>query len=172
LAASSGQVGQLGLLALEASEFMWASEAWRLIGRRLFDLKAYVTSRSTWERLCLLNPMDNEANLILGTIYQRTGNVNASDQALKRVLDNRQAGSANRAEALSLLGRNTKDRWRASWLEFRGEAAPTQALKSPYLQQTYERYNPILIGTSPSKLRCSGGSMYESYFRVPGATPC
>jgi hypothetical protein len=80
LASKKGQIGILGLLGLEAGEFSWASEALRLVGRA----QAFVGARATWEAVSRLDPLDVEANLLLGTIYQRLLDLDASDQALQR----------------------------------------------------------------------------------------
>ena len=74
-----------------------------------------MTPRVCWEELYKLNPMEPEANQRLGTIYQRLGDLDASDQALHRVLSNKKVTRPERAEALSLIARNIKDRWRSSW---------------------------------------------------------
>ncbi len=140
LASKAGQVGKLGLLGLEARDFSWASEGLRLVGREQFNLKAHTAARTTWESVCQLDPSDIEANLTLATVYQRLCDLNASDQVLQRVLRNQQATSSNRAEALSLLARNIKDRWHQAWDEFDGERLRRQALQSPYLLQAFEKY--------------------------------
>jgi hypothetical protein len=47
LAFKSRRRGLLGLLAMEAKEFFWASEGLRLIGRAQFNLKAYREAKAT-----------------------------------------------------------------------------------------------------------------------------
>jgi hypothetical protein len=140
LASKAGQIGLLALLGLEASDFPWAPEGLRIVGREQFNRKAYTGAKITWEVLCRLDPLHIEANQRLGTVYQRMGDLNASDQALQRVLSNKQALPSDRAEALSLLGRNIKERWRLSWDQLTGEQRARQALRSPYLLQAYEKY--------------------------------
>jgi hypothetical protein len=140
LASKKGQIGILGLLGLEASEFPWAAEGLRLVGRAQFSWKAYAGARVTWEALSRLDPLDVEANLLLGTIYQRLLDLDASDQALQRVSNNKQAARADRAEAFSLLGRNIKDRWKAGWQQLEGEQRSRQALRSPSLFQALDKY--------------------------------
>ncbi len=140
LASARSQLGLLGLLALEARDFFWASEGLRLVGRAQFDLKAYRTAKQTWEELYTLNPQDSEANLRLGTINQRLGDLDASEQALLRVVNSKSASHAELAEAYSLLGRNIKDRWRSSWQALTGAAAARKALESPELLQAYQKY--------------------------------
>ncbi len=140
LASRNGQLGLLGLLAEEARSLPWGSEGLRAVGRAQFGARAHAGARVTWEALVALDPLDVEANQRLATIYQRLGDLNASDQALQRVLGHPRATPAHRAEALSLLGRNIKDRWRAAWATLQGEQAARQALRSPYLLRAFETY--------------------------------
>jgi hypothetical protein len=140
LASKTKQLGLLGLLAMEARDFFWASEGLRLVGRAQFDLKAHREGKETWEELYKLNPLEPEANQRLGTIYQRLGNLDASDQALQRVLSNKRVAPLERAEALSLIGRNIKDRWRSSWGGLAGDQAASVAFESPELLKSYEKY--------------------------------
>lgn len=134
------QVGLLGLLAMEARDFFWASEGLRLVARAQFDLKAYREAQAIWEELCKLNPTEAEANQRLGTIYQRLGDLDASDLALHRVLSNTNVKRPDRAEAMSLIGRNIKDRWRSSWTRLSGQEAAIKALESPELLKAYAQY--------------------------------
>jgi hypothetical protein len=140
LAAKSGQLGMLGLLANETAGFFWASEGLRLVGRSLISLKAFAKAREVWEALYKLNPDDVEANQRLGTIYQRLTDIDASDQALQRVLALKTATPGDRAEALSLLARNIKDRWRSAWGKVPPEQAAAKALGSPELMRAYDKY--------------------------------
>jgi tetratricopeptide (TPR) repeat protein len=140
LAFKAKQLGMLGVLASEARDFFWASEGLRLVARAQFDLKAHRQAKETWEELSRLNPSEVEANQRLGTCYERIGDLDASDLALKHVLENKRATSADRAEALSLMARNVKDRWRESWRGLEGEAAATKALQSAQLLEAYNLY--------------------------------
>jgi len=140
LAFKAKRVGLLGLLAAEARGFFWASEGVRIVARAQFNLKAHRDAKESWEFLQKLNPLEPEANQRLGTIYQRLGDLDASDQALKRVLDNKNVSRPDRAEAFSLFARNIKDRWRTSWKNLPSDAAPAAALKSPKLFESYETY--------------------------------
>jgi hypothetical protein len=140
LALKARRRGLLGLLGMEAKGFFWASEGLRLIGRSQFDIKAFKEARVTWEELHKLNPNEPEANQRLGTIYQRLGDLDASDQALQKVASSKTAARADRAEALSLIARNIKDRWRAAWRGSPPEKAPAAALASADLLKSYEKY--------------------------------
>jgi hypothetical protein len=115
LAASKGQGGKLGLLAREAGRFLWEQEGRRLVGRCQFRGKFLVSARETWESVTRQEPLDPEANLILGTIHQRLEDLAQSDQCLQRVLENPAARKEDRAEALALRGRNQKAMGRALW---------------------------------------------------------
>ena len=140
LAFKTKRVGLLSLLAMEAQDFFWASEGLRLVGRAQFNLKVFREARASWEALYKLNPHEPEANQRLGTIYQRLGDLEASDQALQRVLDNKDVAGAERAEAMSLMARNIKDRWRSSWQGLPPDQAGAAALKSADLLKASERY--------------------------------
>jgi len=115
LAASKGQGGKLGLLAREAGRFLWEQEGRRLVGRRQFRGKFLVSARETWESVTRQEPLDPEANLILGSVHQRLGDLTQSDQCLQRVLENPVVRKEDRAEALALRGRNQKAMGRALW---------------------------------------------------------
>ncbi len=140
LALKRQQMGMLALLAMEAEDFFWASEGLRLVGRAQFDLKAHRVAKETWEKLYRLNPQESEANQRLGTIYQRLGDLDSSDQALLRVTNGKTASNVERAEAFSLLGRNIKERWHSSWMTLSGGQAARKALQSPELLQAYQKY--------------------------------
>lgn len=140
LASKRKQMGLLGLLALEAEQFFWASEGLRLVARAQFDLRSYRAAKETWEKLYKLNPNESETNERLGTIYQRFGDLDSSDQALLRVINSKTASHADRAESFSLLGRNIKERWRSSWISAAANQAQRKAVQSPLLLQAYEKY--------------------------------
>ena len=92
----ASQCGDLRLLAFEAQSFEWRLEGLRLIGEAQFSLKAYPGARATYEALRKDVPDDLDANLKLGTIYQKLATDNPqeididllarSDQAIERTL--------------------------------------------------------------------------------------
>ena len=138
LAASKSQGGKLGLLGREAGRFLWETEGRRLVGRCQFSGGFALAGRETWERIRAIEPFDFEANLLLGTIYQRLDDLAQADQCLQRVVDNAQAPQAKRAEALALQARNLKARARAA---FGGkETAAREALRSGLLLQARDHY--------------------------------
>ena len=114
-AAANRQAGDLELLGAEARGLEWESEGLRVVGRAQFRLKAFKGARATWEAVRKFDPKDREANTLLGTIYQRLGDLTRSDQALRRVLERKDVASYDRAEVHSLLGRNAKVQWKADW---------------------------------------------------------
>src|SRR6185295_15268804 len=109
------ELGDLELLAAEARGFEWEIEGLRLVGRAQFNLKAFEGARATWEAVRKQDQVDEEANTLLGTIYQRLGDLTSSDQALKRVLGRTGLDKEGRVEARSLLGRNAKSHWTDEW---------------------------------------------------------
>lgn len=139
-AAAAKDTAHLGLLAAEAAGFTWEVEGWRRIGRMLFNNSAWPAARQTLERIRAVDPDDLEANLWLGTVYQRLGNLVLSDQALDRVLHNPAATRRNLSEAWALHGSNDKLRWVESWATLDAERRGEAALASPYLLSAFESY--------------------------------
>jgi hypothetical protein len=140
-AAAAGQAGDLSLLAEEASSFEWAITGLRLVGNTLFEMGRMELSRLVWERVRERNSHDLEANLLLGTIYQRLGDLVRSDQALERALSSPKIGQEKRAEAHALRGRNAKQRWQDGWTAAPADAQRTEALRSKYLEASYQEYS-------------------------------
>ena len=120
-------------------------EGLRAVGRALFRKKAYGHARDTWEAVRDSDPNDIEANLSLGTIYQRLNEPVESNMALQRVLNDESTTEKERAEAHSLIGSNLKGKWKAEWIDLpTGQRQPT-ALRSPFLEQSYEEYKKGFI---------------------------
>jgi len=144
-AARRKQRGKLALLGQEAKGAPWESEGLRLVGREQFNAKYHEAAIVTLEDLRALAPQDFEANLLLGTCYQRAGDLTESDLALARVVDRSEIRAGDAAEAWSLIGRNLKTRWRAEYCGAGAEPSPLPALRqrafeSPFLMQSYEAY--------------------------------
>jgi hypothetical protein len=108
LAASEAQGGKLGLFGSETRHLLWEMGGRRLVGRRQFAGEFFVPARLTWELIKQVYPLDLEANLMLGTIYQRLGTLVLSDQCLECVLKNPLSSVNDRTEALTLRARNAK----------------------------------------------------------------
>src|SRR5215217_7977183 len=135
------ELGDLELLAAEARGFEWEIEGLRLVGRAQFNLRAFEGARATWEAVRKQDPLDVEANTLLGTIYQRLGDLTSSDQALKRVLSRTSLDKKGRAEVGALLGSNAKSHWTNEWRQ--ATTLPDRqrrALVSPYLDESFEAY--------------------------------
>ena len=77
---------------------------------------------------------------MLGTIYERLGDLVRSTEALDRALKNKAIKQNERAEAYSLLARNFKTRWRNEWEGKPPEERAATALRSPHLQESFENY--------------------------------
>jgi tetratricopeptide (TPR) repeat protein len=141
-AAVDHRPGDLRLLASEVQkDFEWGIVGLRVIGRAQFKLKAFEGAKETWEAVRKNDPDDLEANLLLGTIYERLGDLTRSTQALERALDNADIEKNDRAEASSLLARNAKTRWRGEWKDASADERCAKALRSPRLKDAYENYS-------------------------------
>ena len=139
-AAAGSRAGDLALLSYEVRGFEWETSGWRAVGTAQFDLKALAGARETWEAVRKLDPNDLEANIRLGTIYERLGDLVRSTQALERALANKEIMQNDRAEAYSLLARNFKTRWRTDWENEPPDQRAATALRSPHLRDSYENY--------------------------------
>jgi len=141
LALTQKRIGDLGLLAYEVRGFEWEIKGLRTIGRGRFSLKDFQGARATWESIRKTEPDDLEANLLLGTIYERLGDLVSSTQALTRALSNKDIKQSDRAEAYSLLARNAKTRWRQSWSSTPPDERRVQALRSAHLHDSIGDYS-------------------------------
>ncbi|HYH84120.1 MAG TPA: tetratricopeptide repeat-containing protein [Pyrinomonadaceae bacterium] len=139
-AVADRRAGDLALLSYEVNGFEWEMRGWRAVGGAQFDIKALVGAKETWEAIRKIEPNDLEANIRLGTVYERLGDLTRSTQALERALANRDIKQSERAEAYSLLARNSKTRWREEWEAAAPEERAATALRSPHLQDSFENY--------------------------------
>jgi tetratricopeptide (TPR) repeat protein len=134
------RTGDLALLSYEVKGFEWGQNGWRTVGRAQFDLKSYASAKVTWESIRKEEPTDLESNILLGTIYERLGDLTRSTQALDRAIHNNAIESSQRAEVYALLGRNAKTSWRDQWVNDPPESRVTTAFRSPYLRDSFENY--------------------------------
>lgn len=139
------QWGDLKLLQTEVRGFQWATEGLRIVGRAQIRKKAYDDARVTWEAVRQNDLHDKEANIWLATVYQRLGDLTASNITIQRVLENLATTQEERAEAHSLMGRNLKEKWKADWMNVSAEQRQAAALRSPFLKQSYEEYKKGFI---------------------------
>ena len=139
-AAAHKQAGDLALYSFEVKGFEWELQGWRLVGNAQFEINALAGAKATWENIRHIEPEDLEANLWIGTIYQRLGDIVSSTQALDRALKNKAINQDQRAEVYSLLGRNSKTRWRQEWESKPSGERAAAALRSPHLQESFENY--------------------------------
>ncbi len=132
--------GDLELLAEEARGFEWETVGLRAVGRAQFDMGAHDGARITWEAVRDLDgDNDLEANTLLATIYQKLGDLVASDLAVERALTAAEAGGRERAELLALGGRNAKARWQGDW-SAAGDGRRAAALRSAWLDKSADAY--------------------------------
>ena len=132
--------GDLALLSYEVGGSEWEIKGWRTVGRAQFQLKSYPPAQVTWEAVRKLEPLDLEANLLLGTIYERLGDLTRSTQALERALANKAIQRDERAEAFAGNARNAKTRWRDDWEDIAPGDRQAKALRSPHLRDSFENY--------------------------------
>ena len=143
-AAEANRKGWLRLLSEEVRGKRFEWEGLKAIGKAQWDVKDFSGAKESWETLRNIHPNDVDANLALANIYERLSRaennsnwIGESDRAIDRVLENSTTTRAQRAEALSLKGRNLKTRWRSGLVrsdtkEQRREHALTRSLFSSY----------------------------------------
>ncbi|MGH7795394.1 MAG: tetratricopeptide repeat-containing protein [Candidatus Binatia bacterium] len=132
--------GDLQLLAAEVDGFAWRIAGLRFVGHAQFRLKDWPGAKVTWLAVRNYDDMDVEANTLLGTIFQRLGDLVSSDQAIERALQNEDI-ARERAEIRALMGRNAKNQWERSWASLPSvDATQKSALTSPYLEKSLELY--------------------------------
>lgn len=134
------RAGDLALLAAEARGFQWELGALRIVGRSQYGLKALPGARASWERVREFDGNDIEANILLGTIYQRLDRLAGSDIALDRAIEAKDINSEQRAEVRALRGRNAKTHWLAAWSDKPAPEQAAEALGSKYLDQAKGEY--------------------------------
>lgn len=140
IAAKKRQRERLALLGIEARGFTWETAGLRAIGRKQFEFKYFADARSTWESVVEIHPDDVEANTLLGTVYQRLGELDKSNLALQRVIVRPNAGPAKLAEVHALMGRNLKQLWQDEWKQAAPDDRRRCALESPLLLEAYRQY--------------------------------
>ena len=166
-AADEGDLGDLALLSEELTRFgfEWSRKGLRLVAEAQYRLKAWPSAERTWRAILADEPDDVQANLRLGTVYQKLGRLDASDQALDRVEEQGALTGAQRAELASLRGSNEKSHWLNEWDDEWGPKMREVALESAHLEQSlmeYERgfledlnaYYPGVNALALTTIRC------------------
>jgi hypothetical protein len=142
-ASKAQQRGDLRLLAYEARGFGWEAEGLRAVGREQFGLNANPGAIETYEWLRESDPLDVEANRRLGTLYQKTGDLTRSNQAIDRILNSPALSQRWSSEAWALRASNSKALWRAKWQGATAASAQdkrTAALSAPDLNVAMQTY--------------------------------
>ncbi len=146
-AADANRQGWLRLLSEEmrGKRFEW--EGLKVVGKAQWDVKDFTGAKESWEAIRNAYPNDVDANLALANIFERLSRsekdsnwLGESDRAIDRVIANDNTTRAQRAEALSLKGRNQKTQWRSGLSNLKTkEARREHALTRPLLS-SYEAY--------------------------------
>lgn len=142
-----GRKGWLRLLSEEVRRTRFEWEGLKLAATAQWDVKDYHGARESWEALREVHPNDLASNLALTNIYERlyriekdTKWIEYSDQAIDRVLASDLTARGQKAEILSLKGRNLKTRWRLELVGLSSkEERRRKALTRPLLR-SYESY--------------------------------
>jgi hypothetical protein len=143
---AANNCGALQLLAAEIDGFAWRVAGLRLVGHAQFRLKDWTGAKVTWLAVRDYDDTDVEANTLLGTIFQRLGDLVSSDQAVERALQNKAISPSQRAEIRALMGRNAKSQWEKSWSTCGTvDSAQRAALASPYLERSFDLYRQGFI---------------------------
>jgi hypothetical protein len=146
-ARSAKSNGWLRLLSEEVRDrrFQWGGL--KLVATAQWDLKDWVGARESWETIREIHPDDIDANLALANIYERLYRggprpelMEASDQAIQRVLDSKESTRQQRVEALALGGRNQKTQWRLHFDHLKTTEERRAAAMNRELIRSYEDY--------------------------------
>ncbi len=142
LAGANRDTGRLRLLAEEARGLSWEVGGLRRVGGAQFGLRDWEGAEESLEAVIALFPDDVEANTLLGTVYQRRGDLALSSQAIDRVLDSEGLAAHKRAEARALQARNQKTEWEAEWRDVEDMGTrQLAALRSGHLETSMKIYD-------------------------------
>jgi len=143
-AQASQDKGWLRLLAGEVRGEVFQWDGLQAIAQAQWRVKDYSGARESWEAVRAVRPNDVKANLALANVYERlyrderrSALLEASNQAIERLLAIETLTANHRAEALALNGRNLKTLWRLDFedlatLEERRERALDERLRRSY----------------------------------------
>src|SRR5512136_3033972 len=142
--------GWLRLLSDEVRDrrFQWGGL--KLVATAQWNIKDWEGACESWETIRKIHPDDIDANLALANIYERMYRedrehpkpelIEESDQAIRRVLNSKEASRQQRAEALALGGRNQKTRWRLQFDHLKTTEERRDAAMKRELIHLYEDY--------------------------------
>jgi hypothetical protein len=137
----SGTMGDFRFLAAELNGLAWRREGLRVVGEAQFRRADFKFAAETWEWIRSEVFKNTQANLRLGTIYQKLGDLVRSDEVLERVLAINGLSAQDAAEAWALLGSNAKTRWQAAWTALPTmEQRQAEALRSRFLMDSLDAY--------------------------------
>jgi hypothetical protein len=138
--------GDLQLLAAETDGFAWRVAGLRLVGNAQFRLQDWPGAKVTWQAVREYDDVDLEANMLLGTIFQRLGDLVSSDQAVERALQSEEISAGDRAEIRALMARNAKSQWEQTWVKLTDvDSIQKAALSTPFLEKSFELYRQGFI---------------------------
>ena len=138
--------GDLQLLAAETDGFAWRVAGLRLVGQAQFRLQDWPGAKATWQAVREYDDTDLEANMLLGTIFQRLGDLVSSDQAVERALQSEEISAGDRAEIRALMARNAKSQWEQTWVKLTDvDSIQKAALSTPFLEKSFELYRQGFI---------------------------
>lgn len=151
-AQASRSIGWLRLLSQEVRSQRFARAGLALVAQAQWDLGDSDGALESWELVRAEDPNDIEANLGLANVFERLfrktrdpQQLTASNQAIERVLDHRDAQRSHRTEASTLRGRNLKSLWRLAFAEAQGlPERRSKALDLPLLK-SYESYRDAFL---------------------------
>jgi tetratricopeptide (TPR) repeat protein len=131
------EAGMLQLMRTEVAGLLWEREGLRLVARAQTRANLPSEAKETWEQLLRIDDLDWEANLELGSIYHKLGELDKSNLSLKRVLENPTAEPKQRAEAHALRAKNAIQYWRRAVTAATPQEKHATALQSPRLEESY-----------------------------------
>ena len=139
-ARGAGNKGVLRLLAEEVTGLRFEEAARRAVARASERVGDDDAARRVWELIRAVHPGDQDANYALANVYRRLGQLDLSDLAIKRALENRSMTPYQRAELYGLLASNVKRLWAGQWRHASGQDRASLALRSPELDVCYQHY--------------------------------
>jgi hypothetical protein len=155
--------GDLRFLASELTGLPWRREGMRVVGEAQFKLGDMKYASETWEWVRTELPDDLPANLRLGTIYQKLGDLVRSDEALNRAVNTKEIGSADLAEAHALLGSNARTRWLAEW-KAQADVAGAQRNAVAFLFTSLDEYRRLRNRSQPLLFRSQCACSWQPCF--------